>query len=62
MKGGGKREGEGVVMQQNKQSVNLNREFWVKFNIISKEINRSYDDINASIIAKFCRIKTREAY
>ena len=26
-------------MQLNKQSVNLTREFWVKFNIISKEIN-----------------------
>ena len=29
-------------MQLNKQSVNLTREFWVKFNIISKEINSGY--------------------
>ena len=37
MKGGRKRKGK--ELQLNKQSVNLNREFWAKFNIISKEIN-----------------------
>ena len=28
-------------MQQNKQSVNLNREIWAKFDIISEEISTS---------------------
>ena len=27
-------------MQKNKQLLNLNREFWAKFNLISKEINK----------------------
>ena len=30
-------------MQKNKQSLNLNPEFWAKFNIISKEINTNFN-------------------